>query len=243
MKLQEIIGLFKDRKANLPGVKRLNVLTEDLNKINTGDFRAKISYADEVTEKGTQLESSFFQQYTKEIFNLIYPVNSIFITAAEDDPNELYGGVWEKIPNNYYIKTGGDSENIYNNNSNTYNTGSIKLSKEQIPTLPITVGTETLKGYAGHMLVQSKDLNPGTRHSGICVTVPRGGQNVVFSASSIKSIYTAQANHGSNIPEDSIYIDASHNHTANYNNTSQKNIDIEPNHINFNMWIRKELYV
>ena len=48
------------------------------------------------------------------IFDLIYPVNAIYLTVGGEDPNVLFGGTWEKLAGGYALTTtnntnGGDA--------------------------------------------------------------------------------------------------------------------------------------
>lgn len=45
----------------------------------------------------------------QEIFNLIYPVGSVYISVKSTDPSNLFGGTWEKIGTNRVLM-GSDSD-------------------------------------------------------------------------------------------------------------------------------------
>ena len=42
----------------------------------------------------------------QEIFNLIYPVGSIYLSMNSTDPSKLFGGTWEAINSRFLIGTG-----------------------------------------------------------------------------------------------------------------------------------------
>lgn len=40
------------------------------------------------------------------MFDLIYPVGSIYMSATDTDPSELFGGTWERIKDRFLLSAG-----------------------------------------------------------------------------------------------------------------------------------------
>ena len=60
------------------------------------------------------------------LFDIIYPIGTIYWTGTESDPSKLFGGTWEKIKGKFLLASGG---NLPEENS----TGEITLSVDKLP--------------------------------------------------------------------------------------------------------------
>lgn len=89
----------------------------------------------------------------KDIWELIYPVGAIYISAAATDPKTLFGGTWERIKDRFLLaagdtyaagKTGGEAE--------------VTLTADEIPEIKMSyqytgqstvIGTDAIRLYDG----------------------------------------------------------------------------------------------
>ncbi len=73
----------------------------------------------------------------KNIFNLIYPVGSIYMSANSIDPKTLFGGTWERLKGGFLYGAvdsyGTGNSTGTKTNASTGNTGSTTLTVDQIP--------------------------------------------------------------------------------------------------------------
>ena len=67
----------------------------------------------------------------KRIFNLVYPVGSIYMSANTTSPAVLFGGTWEQIKDRFLLCSGSTYKSGATGGSST--TGSTTLSVDQIP--------------------------------------------------------------------------------------------------------------
>lgn len=73
----------------------------------------------------------------KNIFNLIYPVGSIYMSANSTNPKTLFGGTWERLKGGF-LYGAVESYGVGNStgtktNASSGNTGSTTLTVDQIP--------------------------------------------------------------------------------------------------------------
>lgn len=85
----------------------------------------------------------------KEIFNLIYPVGSIYLSTSTTNPSTYFGGTWEQVAKESYLlgyngsntwfdrpgqnKGSANGPGNWSSNGNSGNTGSTTLNINQIP--------------------------------------------------------------------------------------------------------------
>lgn len=89
---------------------------QDLSKgiSNLGDSFS--NYKTENEERLSDMSDSFnetingfskeIEDLTKGIFNMIYPVGSIYISVSENNPSTLFGGTWERIEDRFLLAAG-----------------------------------------------------------------------------------------------------------------------------------------
>ena len=113
---------------------------------NLGDSFS--NYKTENEDRFSSMENSFnetingfskeIEDLTKGIFNMIYPVGSIYISTSENNPSTLFGGTWERIEDTFLLASG-----------SSYAAGStggaekVSLTQGQLPKITgsITFGT------------------------------------------------------------------------------------------------------
>lgn len=54
----------------------------------------------------TAVRNSNFEYIIKEFWSKIYPVGSIYISAASTSPSTLFGGTWERIKDRFLLAAG-----------------------------------------------------------------------------------------------------------------------------------------
>lgn len=102
----------------------------NLNKFND-DMRIISKLSDAPTETAAELKAKFdeggikIQNFINEMIanlhNAIWPVGSVYISVNDNNPEELFGGIWEKIENAFLLgassahplgSTGGEEEHV-----------------------------------------------------------------------------------------------------------------------------------
>lgn len=147
--------------------------TLDLSQINLANFTANLikggtlklgSYANkygsaEVYDKSDKLIAKLdntgvktygdsFKINDKNIFDMIYPVGSIYISINNVNPSVLFGGTWEQIKDMFLLGAG-----------STYSAGSTggeanhTLTQSEIPSYPIGNLPEIVPGNHGNLAV------------------------------------------------------------------------------------------
>lgn len=173
--------------------------TLDLSQINLANFTANLikggtlklgSYADkygsaEVYDQSNKLIAKLdntgvktygdsFKINDKNIFDMIYPVGSIYISVNNVNPSVLFGGTWEQIKDRFLLGAG-----------STYSAGSTggeanhTLTQSEIPSYPIGNLPEIVPGNHGNWanggivaanLVETSPTNPGFKSNGNGIT-------------------------------------------------------------------------
>lgn len=154
-----------------------------------------------------------------DLFDLIYPVGSIYITMNEASPVTLFGyGTWERIDTGRtLISAGGGIDPVVNDNTytgrGTYTAQTTwfplgesggeydhTLNTNQIPAH--THGSKTLTGEAWNFVGQDATYGPGVSHNGI------------ISAAGDSSYYYPTSKSNSTKGKDGIKVNATHEHTS-----------------------------
>ena len=153
----------------------------------------------------------------QDLFDIIYPIGSVYLTINDVNPQTLFGGTWVKCSGGFiYGSTGTGTSGTSGNGSGTSvsssgsgNTGSTKLSVSQMPSHnhSITIDSKSLTG----------DLDSLYGSSGISPLRDNAVLRGVFSKNSVtrNNIVSYNAN-GSGC---GLHIDVSHNHSASSGNT------------------------
>lgn len=123
------------------------------------------------------------------ILDLIYPVNSIYISISSTNPSTLFGGTWTRLPKGKFLyNIDSDSAIWGNGNSTGTATNSHTLTVEQIPSHTHTVDKYYNTGVGGYYVYGSNGTGSKlTNDTGINAT--GGGQG-----------------HSHNIPYISVYM-------------------------------------
>ena len=88
---------------------------------------------------------------TSAILEAVYPVGSIYIAAVSTSPATLFGfGTWERLPNDVYLKSMGDSGLPLDvSGSNTHTLTVSELPAHQHTHTPVGTVSSTFTGTAG----------------------------------------------------------------------------------------------
>ena len=90
------------------------------------------------------------------IFNLIYPVGSIYMSINSTNPSTLFGGTWTRLPKGKFLyNIDSDSASWGNGNSTGTTTNSHTLTVEQIPSHSHTVDKYYNTGVGGYYVYGS----------------------------------------------------------------------------------------
>lgn len=90
------------------------------------------------------------------IFNLIYPVGSIYMSINSTNPSTLFGGTWTRLPKGKFLyNIDSDSASWGNGNSTGTATNSHTLTVEQIPSHTHTVDKYYNTGVGGYYVYGS----------------------------------------------------------------------------------------
>lgn len=162
----------------------------------------------------------------EKLFNLIYPVGSIYISVNSTSPATLFGGSWERIQDTFLMAAGTNhaAGTTHTNNEN------ISLSKSQLPNEQISVGYHIINASKGSSALQS---------------AISGGRGIV------PALYKSNASCGISQTHDDIVSwkygnadgDASATLTTDSINggVTQQAIDIAPTYLTVYMWKRTAL--
>lgn len=162
----------------------------------------------------------------EKLFNLIYPVGSVYISTALINPDTIFGGTWERIEDTFLMAAG------TNHAAGTTHTNdeSVSLSKNQLPNEQINVGYHIIDASKGSSGMQS---------------AISGGQGI------LPALYKSNASCGINQTHDDIVSwrygnsvgDASASLITDSINggVTQQAIDIAPTYLTVYMWKRTAL--
>ena len=73
---------------------------------------------------------------SSELFNLVYPVGSVYMSVSDVDPSVLFGGTWERIEDTFLLSSGSTYSATYDSNGFADNTGgeaSHTLTVDEMP--------------------------------------------------------------------------------------------------------------
>lgn len=113
----------------------------------------------------------------KEIFNMIYPVGSFYISASNINPTTLFTGTWEKIENKFLLAcsgyfpngtTGGSNKHSHSMGAHTHNLGDegyacIDMSAQYINQRELSSGanyTQNLRKSVSGSLISKAEARP-----------------------------------------------------------------------------------
>lgn len=150
--------------------------------------------------------------FKEDLFNLLYPVGSVYLSMNDTNPSILFGGTWERINDAYLWATSGPSGG---GRGGSLTTGSTALTVDQIPA-------------HGHSISSSGEhshSSQGRKNSG------SGGGAVFESFGGASSYRTVRVPRNGN--------DGAHTHTANNTGGGQGHTHtINPTYVNVIMWKR-----
>lgn len=157
----------------------------------------------------------------QDLFDIIYPIGSVYLTINDVNPQTLFGGTWVKCSGGFiYGSTGTGTSGDNGNGSGTSvsssgsgNTGSTSLSVSQIPSHnhSITIDSKSLTG----------DLDSLFGSSGVSPLKDTAVLRGVFSKNSVTRNNVIYYN--ANSSGCGLHIDVSHNHSASSGNTGSGN--------------------
>lgn len=162
----------------------------------------------------------------EKLFNLIYPVGSVYISTVLINPDTIFGGTWERIEDTFLMAAG------TNHAAGTTHTNaeSVSLSKNQLPNEQINVGYHIIDASKGSSGMQS---------------AISGGRGIA------PALYKSSASCGINQTHDDIiswkYGDSDGDASASLitdsinGGVTQQAIDIAPTYLTVYMWKRTAL--
>lgn len=123
-----------------------NDIKEYINSVLTDEIdEMELNLKKSIQDNKTKIENN-----QKNVFNLIYPVGSVYISVNDVSPNILFGGTWERLKDKFLVgagdnyesgSTGGNATHTHKvkahnhttSNSSVLTSGSTKLSTAQMP--------------------------------------------------------------------------------------------------------------
>lgn len=97
----------------------------------------------------------------KTLFDLIYPVDSVYISANSTNPSTLFGGTWERIKDTFLLAAG----DIYAAGA-TGGEASVTLTIDNLASHKHGVGTYEVKGTAGDIMTDVTHGGTSLNNSG-----------------------------------------------------------------------------
>lgn len=144
----------------------------------------------------------------QNIFNLIYPIGSIYMSVEDTDPHDLFGiGIWQRIED-CFLSCAGDTLTANNINGEL----SHKLVESDIPshTHTITVDSKTLTG--GTNISATANSASGAILNSMDGILHR--ETSATNANYVPSDYKNAVDLTKYTPYMKLTVDATHNHTA-----------------------------
>ena len=152
-------------------------------------------------------KSNSFELNGKTIFDLIYPVGSIYISVNTTNPSSLFGGTWEQLKDRFLLGAGSS----YSNGA-TGGEASHKLTTGELPAH--THGSKALTGSLWNVAVQSSGT--GLSANGILSKGDSNSGNVGYATASKTGSGTTYT--------DVMNITATHEHASVGSNTAHNNM-------------------
>lgn len=125
-------------------------------------------------DTSTPLNAENLNNNFKEIFNLIYPVGSIYMSVSSTDPSTLFGGIWERWGNGRVpvgINTGDGDFNTVEKTGGS-KTHTLTINEMPAHTHEVKYGTSSSVG-----------LNADTSGEGYKLTYTLGGKQALNAIS------------------------------------------------------------
>ena len=153
----EVTGLgfvFQSSRANVSGsIKQSNI---------TGLDNTITAIQGKDTEQDGRL--SLLEGTVNDLFDLIYPVGSIYMSVNSTNPSTLFGGTWEQIEDKFLLASG-----------TSYSNGSTGGSADAV----IVQHTHSLENTDYYFTGKKKGVTASTKR----VTVPTSGSNYAYVSS------------------------------------------------------------
>ena len=104
----------------------------------------------------------------QDLFDIIYPIGSVYLTINDVNPQTLFGGTWVKCSGGFiYGSTGtgisgdnGNGSGTSVSSSGSGNTGSTKLSVSQMPSHNHTITVDKRHCFANFILGTNSFISP-----------------------------------------------------------------------------------
>ena len=90
--------------------------------------------------------SSHTGEWQDDLFNLIYPVGSIYLSVNSTNPSVLFGGTWEQIQDKFLLSAGSTYAAGTTGGAASVTSGGTALTQAQIPAHTHTRGTMEIEG-------------------------------------------------------------------------------------------------
>lgn len=79
-----------------------------------GEGLSPLTLGEHITTENQEDINGFFTELKKELMLKIYPIGSIYTTTNPENPSELFGGIWQKIPDGHTIISSGNAAPSHN---------------------------------------------------------------------------------------------------------------------------------
>lgn len=182
--------MYDQRQSNQEFNRDLINLSESLSSYKTENDQKLSTMKDEVDNSISSVEkelSGNIDALAKGIFNMIYPVGSIYISVSATNPSTLFGGTWEQIQDTFLLAAG----SIYSAGA-TGGEATHTLSANEMPSHRHAPSTrDTAGSESGYKRFFTTNLATGS-DSVKRATVGSGGSNYGMVATTSADINEAE---------------------------------------------------